>query len=127
MKILINLIGLALIIGGCATTKKDVQVPFSEFQKNDKLVSLVSDCRADDVESCQEAADFLYKNGYYKEAALSYDDTCRFYQYIPACLKLAKMFEKGQGVTKSKINAQDIYRRACYMGDKPSCSKFDHE
>lgn len=101
--------------------------PTTELNENNKnqIANLDRACEMNkDVNACMSVANMLFANKQYSEAAGAYDQICSGLQHIPACLQLAKMFEDGLGVVKNTSIAKDIYEKACYSGDKPSCSKM---
>lgn len=77
----------------------------------------------ENINACVKVGDILYDLKRYEDAAHAYDQICVAAQNIQACLKLAKMLENGVGVPENYEAAQNIYRTACYRGDKPSCKK----
>lgn len=118
-----------LIFGGCAVSGRGVnsgqnQTVNSHDTQNDVTFNELNDaCTPQNVQACMNAAAYLYKTKNYEYSAWYYNQICSRFQHIPACLKLAEMFESGTGVSKDAQKANDIYDRACNMGDKPSCKK----
>ena len=75
-------------------------------------------------EQCISVADGYYHNADFVNALLAYDYTCVRFQDIPTCMKLGKMFEKGEGSAVDKVKALDIYQRACFGGYDPGCKEM---
>lgn len=96
----------------------------AELEKDERLIAYHNSCNAKNLEACLQAGDYIYERKFYEEAARYYDSVCANYQHLASCLRLANMFEKGIGVKKDLQKSKDIYERACYSGDKPSCKKF---
>ena len=104
--------------------KASDEVILNENDKN-QIAAFDRACEADkNTNACMSVANMLFHKKQYSEAAAAYDQICSGLQHIPACLQLAKMFEEGLGVTKNTSIAKDIYERACYSGDKASCSRM---
>lgn len=76
------------------------------------------------LEQCISVADGYYYNANFVNALLAYDYTCVRFQDIPTCMKLGKMFEKGEGSTVDKVKALDIYQRACFGGYDLGCKEM---
>ncbi len=76
------------------------------------------------LEQCISVADGYYHNANFVNALLAYDYTCVRFQDIPTCIKLGKMFEKGEGSSVDKVKALDIYQRACFGGYDPGCKEM---
>lgn len=76
------------------------------------------------LEQCISVADGYYHNADFVNALLAYDYTCVRFQDIPTCMKLGKMFEKGEGSAVDKLKALDIYQRACFGGYDPGCKEM---
>lgn len=76
------------------------------------------------LEQCISVADGYYHNANFVNALLAYDYTCVRFQDIPTCMKLGKMFEKGEGSAVDKVKALDIYQRACFGGYDPGCKEM---
>ena len=76
------------------------------------------------LEQCISLADGYYHNADFVNALLAYDYTCVRFQDIPTCMKLGKMFEKGEGSAVDKVKALDIYQRACFGGYDPGCKEM---
>ncbi|PSM52308.1 hypothetical protein CBLAS_0308 [Campylobacter blaseri] len=132
-----NIIAFALVIPftffGCATTTK--QVPKTQKQEYDINMGEVVDnplaeqdriiierqCQSVGAKSCYDLGVSYYRKGDFKTAINTFDVGCAMYQYLPSCLQMGRMFEKGEGVPVNKAAALDIYERACFSGDKPSC------
>lgn len=94
------------------------------MQKDEIFMRLNNNCDSKNIQNCMAAGNYLYAKSKFAFAAWYYDEICSKMQYIPACLKLAKMYEEGIGVPKNIAIAKDIYKSACYMGDKQSCEKM---
>lgn len=77
-------------------------------------------CSSGNVRGCMSYGDALYSKGDFKNAIRIYNIACE-QQDVSSCVKMAKMFEAGQGVPANKVYALDIYTRACYSGDAESC------
>ena len=73
---------------------------------------------------CFNFAESMYAKGDYASAANAYNAACVGTLNFPACMKLADMFEKGQGVEQNKFNAIDLYRVTCYHGYKNACANM---
>lgn len=119
---------IATFMVGCtATTNKQPTVSNDRIQEQVILVEEV-DSTLDlnalnrmDTANAFKTANAYYRNGDYANAITAYDFTCAKFQYIPACVKLGNMFEKGEGITANKLIALDIYERACFGGNDKSC------
>ncbi|ALV25124.1 hypothetical protein CIG2463D_1567 [Campylobacter iguaniorum] len=126
MRKLVLFLFVALFLG-CANNSQNLQKS-SNLQtskpRDIKLENLEKECFNGKKEACKELADSLQSKGEFEEAAKIYDYTCVKFQYIPACLSLAHLFETGKGVKQDPNVAKDIYTRACYSGDKQSCTKI---
>ncbi|RAZ53870.1 SEL1-like repeat protein [Campylobacter hyointestinalis] len=114
------------VLLGCSATKNSTLVKNDALGSSDTLLQtakdkLTNDCKAGDKVSCKKLGDYFYDQAKYGDAANVYDYTCAKFWYIPACLRLAYMFKNGTGVEKNESIARDIYKRACYNGDKNSC------
>lgn len=108
---------------GSLSTASDEAV-LNENDKN-QIAAFDRACEADkNTHACMSVANMLFHKKRYSEAAAAYDQICSGLQHIPACLQLAKMFEEGLGVSKNNAIAKDIYEKACYSGDKASCSRM---
>ncbi|CUU85272.1 Sel1 repeat-containing protein [Campylobacter hyointestinalis subsp. hyointestinalis] len=114
------------VLSGCSAKKNSTLVKNETIDTRDTLLQtkLTNDCKAGNKVSCKELGDYFYDQAKYGDAANVYDYTCAKFWYIPACLRLAYMFENGTGVEKNESIARDIYKRACYNGDKESCKKI---
>lgn len=93
----------------------------NKMQENFKKTSVNDVCKNGDIMACMNYADLMYAKGDFNSAINAYDINCAR-QDIASCVKLAKMFEKGEGTAKNLNFALDIHTRACYSGYKPSCS-----
>ncbi|CZE47092.1 sel1 repeat family protein [Campylobacter geochelonis] len=82
--------------------------------------NLAQICDGLSIADCAYKGDKFYNQGDFRSAIYAYDTNCAR-QDVNSCLKMAKMFEKGEGVSVSKAAALDIYERACYSGNTPSC------
>ncbi len=117
-------------VGNVANTKSEVELKQESAKKMSEdahFNALNNNCSAENKEACLAAANYLYAQGEYSYAAWYYDQICSRFQYVPACLKLAQMLENGTGIKEDKASAEDIYMKACYLGDKPSCSRFKRD
>ncbi len=133
----------ALALGGCAASNSNLNkngaysgTESSNLSAEQRAVRINADenfkrlndaCDENHKEICMDAAAYLESKGEDAFAAWYYDQTCSHFQYVPACLKLASMLETGRGVKRNPVAAQDIYKKACYTGDKESCKKFPRE
>ncbi|QKF64148.1 sel1 repeat family protein [Campylobacter corcagiensis] len=121
---------IAALIAGCATTKSSSRPGVSNDRIQEQVILVESvnstlDLNAlnrMDTADAYKTANSYYKNGDYVNAITAYDFTCAKFQYIPACVRLASMFEKGQGITANRLIALDIYERSCYGGHDESCN-----
>lgn len=77
-------------------------------------------CENGNTQMCRSFADSMYQKGDFASAIAAYDANCDR-QDIVSCVKVANMFEKGEGIQKNIYNAIDIHMRACYGGYSPSC------
>ena len=77
-------------------------------------------CESGNVQMCKKFADSMYSKGDFASAIVAYNINC-VRQDIMSCVKVAQMFEKGEGIQKNIYNAIDIHMRACYSGYNPSC------
>ena len=128
MKKHISILVIALVLVGCsATTGKNT---VSNERINEEII-LVENVNSNldsaalnrmDVASAFKTANSYYQNGDFTNAITAYDFVCAKFQYIPACIRLGNMFERGEGVSANKMVALDIYQRACYSGHTKSCS-----
>ena len=119
----------ALFFVGCA--EKNATVPNSQsvvgqsVQVNQPVSSdttgVYKKLQALDLRGARNLGDSYYANGDFVNALVAYDFTCVKFQDIPTCVKMAGMFEKGEGVSLNKEAALDIYQRACFGGFDPSC------
>lgn len=135
----------ALILAGCSQTTPKTPVASTPSASNGgavipaapKGVAVVSSpansSQAADLynrlnqlslEQCISVADGYYHNANFVNALLAYDYTCVRFQDIPTCMKLGKMFEKGEGSAVDKVKALDIYQRACFGGYDPGCKEM---
>ena len=130
----------ALALAGCQTGAKNSVTPMSsssgagnannnagikdhhEVQPVQvKGTPIISDaCRAGNIQMCKNFADQMYSKGDFTSAIVAYNIACQAID-IPSCVKMAFMFEKGEGVEKNLDNAGDIHQKACFHGYKPSC------
>lgn len=122
-------LGLACVLfAGCATgsnsssASMQSSATYAPVSTTQRAVVNNQSCQNGDVRGCTVYADSLYAQGQYSSAIKAYDMNCAR-QDIPSCLKMAKMFEKGQGVAQNKAFALDIYTRACYGGDNVGCKE----
>ena len=87
--------------------------------------AVISDaCRTGNVSMCRSFADSMYSKGDFASAINAYNINCAAAQDIPSCVRMAYMFEKGEGVAKNINNAIDIFMRACYGGHAQSCKEM---
>lgn len=98
-------------------TGQTVDNPIDSSNRN----TLEQQCKTVGAKECYNLASKYYKSGDFKTAINVYDIGCSMYQYLPSCLKMGEMFEKGEGIKIDRAVALDIYERACYSGHKPSC------
>ncbi len=119
------LIGACFFIAGCAqaSAQKQVESKTLSVSQDSKIEKLDKECKSGIQASCKDLGDYFYDKLDFKTAARAYDYTCAKFQYLPACLRLAYMFESGKGMDKNLEIAKDIYIRACHSGDKESCKK----
>ncbi|NLK67021.1 MAG: SEL1-like repeat protein [Campylobacteraceae bacterium] len=121
----------ALFLAGCANSSGP-KVPSSSgnVETNDTRVQISQPANRDalyqrlqglDLAGCRNLGDSYYANGDFLNAVIAYDFTCVKFQDIPTCVKMARMFERGEGVSVNKAAALDIYKRACYGGHDASC------
>lgn len=126
MQKLVIFLFVALFLG-CANNSQNIQKSQNlETTKphDTKLENLEKECLNGKKEACKELGDSLYNKGEFESSAKIYDYACAKFWYIPACLSLAHLFETGKGVKQDLNVAKDIYTRACYSGDKQSCTKI---
>lgn len=125
----------ALVFCACSTQSTPEQTAYKQqmpsivggvMSADDEryFASFANACGPDNPAACLSAADLLYSKKYFEDAAIWYDKTCSGLQYIPACLRLADMYDKGVGVPKDQTIAKSIWKTACFSGDKPSCEKM---
>lgn len=81
-------------------------------------------CKTGNVPMCRSFADSMYSKGDFASAINAYNINCAAAQDIPSCVRMAYMFEKGEGVAKNINNAIDIFMRACYGGHAQSCKEM---
>lgn len=94
-------------------------------QSNIEGKAVVSDaCKSGNVSMCRSFADSMYSKGDFASAINAYNINCALAQDIPSCVRMAYMFEKGEGVAKNINNAIDIFMRACYGGHAQSCKEM---
>lgn len=94
-------------------------------QSNIEGKAVVSDaCKSGNVSMCRSFADSMYSKGDFSSAINAYNINCALAQDIPSCVRMAYMFEKGEGVAKNINNAIDIFMRACYGGHAQSCKEM---
>lgn len=127
--------GLVFLLAGCnasnspkPTTQSGVSVSSNtnpEAKPEPAVLegkAVISDaCRMGNAPMCKSFADSMYAKKDFVSAIAAYDMNCAIKQHIPSCVKMAEMFEKGEGVAKNIPNAIDIHKRSCYGGYKPSC------
>lgn len=123
---------IPIIFLGCAKNH-DVKPSQSTYSKDSQIstlppktatnqeVSMDNACKIGDINRCTKFADLKFKDGDFDSAINAYDMNCAK-QHIPSCIKMANMFEKGEGVPKDLDTALDIYTRACYGGHSRSCN-----
>lgn len=127
MKKVISFIFVAAILAGCNATSGKNSVSNQRIQDEVILVENVNsslDLKAMDrmdTATAFKTANAYYQKGDFANSITAYDFICAKFQYLPACVKLANMFEKGEGITANKMVALDIYERACYGGHAQSC------
>ena len=94
-------------------------------QSNIEGKAVISDaCKSGNVSMCRSFADSMYSKGDFASAINAYNINCAAAQDIPSCVRMAYMFEKGEGVAKNINNAVDIFMRACYGGHAQSCKEM---
>jgi len=125
-----TLILAAMVLAGCATSGKspsrasihEDKVPVAKPVTTD-FSNIGDTCAGKTAEACYAYAQKSYNAGDFRRAIRTYDLACARFQYLPACLEMAKMFEQGQGVEPNPGKAYEIYSAACYTVDhKPSCA-----
>lgn len=120
---------IPFVFFGCATTNTDKTVQRSNevvFEKKPVITDFSSVARSGicvgkNSDNCYIEGYRAYEKGEYLKAIYAFNFSCANFQHIPSCVKLASMFEKGQGVEVNLYNAYDLYKRACYSGDNKSC------
>lgn len=117
---------LLLFLAGCASTQtptktmpndKDVEAPIMQPVFDDfSDVAAKGVCQGYNKDECHAFANRLYDKDDFRTAVYAYDLNCGRNWHIPSCVKLAHMFEKGEGVTQNIGVAYDLYSRICYSG-----------
>ena len=121
--------GPALTVTQTSTTSMDnrtfdsIQAGVNETTIQGKVVTSDA-CGAGNVSMCRSFADSMYSKGDFASAINAYNINCALAQDIPSCVRMAYMFEKGEGVAKNINNAIDIFMRACYGGHAQSCKEM---
>lgn len=122
------IVSSTLFLGGCATTSTNsgnsTKVNNDSTQANQPIstnVNIYQQLQNLNLSSAVNLGDSYYESGDYANALVAYDYTCARFQDIPTCLKMAKMFEKGEGSPVNKTYALDIYKRSCFGGHTDSC------
>lgn len=103
---------------GATQRIKDRIVSDSDFRSFD------ASCKSGELLGCYNVANYYYQHEDYATAIRMYDEICATNNYpnnLPSCIKMAGMFEKGEGIMPNINTAFDLYKRACFTGDKPSC------
>lgn len=62
---------------------------------------------------------------YFLKAVKYYQKACSL-RSSKACFALAKMYEAGKGVAKSKKNSFELFRRSCNWGYEKACKKLSY-
>ncbi|NLY04132.1 MAG: sel1 repeat family protein [Campylobacter sp.] len=128
MRSFIFVIFAAFVLTGCVTASNKNTISNQRIEDEVVLIGNVNasvdtnQLNKTDVAGAFSIANNYYQNGDFVNAIAAYDYTCTRFQYVPACVRMANMFEKGEGVVASKMAALDIYQRACYSGHKDSCN-----
>lgn len=120
-----------LLLTGCATGAGRSMNNGNVYSRNPGSTNIAysgpvdaSTCNSGNVRGCMAYGDALYSKGNFASAIKVYNQACQL-QDVSSCVKMAKMFEAGQGVPANKVYALDIYTRACYAGDAESCKDKD--
>ncbi|MDA3051972.1 hypothetical protein OFO01_00690 [Campylobacter sp. JMF_01 NE2] len=138
MKNLIAVMIAGLFLAGCVSNapKSAVSAPkagkysYNEVQDGIRQVKIEGNivqsdaCKNGNEQLCFSFAEQMYAKGDYASSAFAYNVLCAYAQNYPACMKLAEMFEKGQGVQQNTFNAIDIYTKTCYHGYKNACANM---
>ncbi|MDA3048824.1 hypothetical protein OFO03_00900 [Campylobacter sp. JMF_02 ED1] len=138
MKNLIAVMIAGLFLAGCVSNapKSAVSAPkagkysYNEIQDGIRPMNLQGNavqsdaCKQGNGPLCFSFAESMYAKGDFASAANAYNMACTGTQNFPACMKLADMFERGQGVEKNIFNAIDLYRVTCYYGYKNACANM---
>lgn len=128
MKKYLFLLFLAFVFVGCSTKdgafKKTDEVFIQPVKLEPSNVNLTTICENQNQEQCFASAKKAYEQQNYALAIRIFDKGCSGYQYIPSCLRLAKMLEEGEGCVKNVSLAKSLYTRACFSGYKPSCKEM---
>ena len=116
------------ILAGCVQkfpgpiTVKPEPINICDQEVQAKIDNLYSECsQLKHAFKRKRAADYIYKSGDFRSAAIAYDMVCYGFQYIPACKQLADMFAHGDGMPRDIDTAATIYQIACNNGDNNSC------
>lgn len=120
MKKYILLILAAFLLSACETSQGNSTLKNSNEEKEVYRVA-ENACQGNDADECFALGNAYYAQGKYKNALEAYNSICQK-QYVPACLKMADMFEKGQGTPVNLEYALDIYTKACYLGYDKNCA-----
>lgn len=119
MKKYLLLLLAAFFLTACETSQGSHTLNNESYEK--EVYRVTEDaCQSNDADQCFALGNAYYAQGKYKEALNSYDSICQK-QYVPACLKMATMFEKGQGSPVNLEYALDIHTKACYLGYDKNC------
>ena len=138
MKKILALIAAGVFLAGCVSNapKSAAEAPesgkysFAELQDGIRPMSLKGSvvesdaCKNGNGAMCENFADSMYSKRDYPSAANAYNAACVGSHIFPSCMKLASMFEKGEGVEQNKFNAIDLYRITCYYGYKNACKEM---
>lgn len=60
----------------------------------------------------------------YYNAKKYYEIACDTNDVAYACLVVAKMYDRGQGVKQNSSTAAQYYHKACNLGDQRACSQI---
>lgn len=108
----------AIFLVGCQTSSGS---KIKNTQTSIPLAVSEDACVVGQVEQCYALGNAYYSKKEFSKAVSAYDSICQK-QYVPACLKMAGMFESGQGLPVNLENALDIYTKACYLGYDKNCN-----
>lgn len=128
---------LTLLFVGCASSNATKNLAPKEYEakeqgfkpssKPKKFIPnklLLESCQNNSVFACYELGNQAFNTGEYFLALSYYDNICHNAFYLPACKKIALIFEEGLGVEVNLQNSLEIYSTACFRGDKASCKEM---